>query len=241
MEMRIVVPDAASAGALAERLTLVVGAERISLLRDLQEVDVRVEHDSIEPSCTSLTRSSGGSITPRSDLPRCGSGTTRTGSPGGFQSRPGNESIDVPCHPPRWCSGVGSTRRTIELAAPRRRGRFVAGLAFVLLTIAAAVLVGRRLTHASWPLDHAEPRWLLLPLSPTSPATCFALAVGTGSSRRTSVPTRPAVLPRSVRPRRAGRCFLSVSTTSSRWACCGSSAAFASASRQSSSRSSRSG
>jgi hypothetical protein len=46
MEMRIVVPDAASAGALAERLTLVLGAERISLLRDRQEVDVRVEHGS---------------------------------------------------------------------------------------------------------------------------------------------------------------------------------------------------
>lgn len=46
MEMRIVVPDAASAGALAERLTLVVGAERISLRGDRQEVDVRVEHDS---------------------------------------------------------------------------------------------------------------------------------------------------------------------------------------------------
>jgi hypothetical protein len=46
MEMRIVVPDAASASALAERLTLVVGAERISLLGDRQEVDVRVEHGS---------------------------------------------------------------------------------------------------------------------------------------------------------------------------------------------------
>ena len=46
MESRIVVPDAASAGALAQRLTLVVGAERISLLGDRQEVDVRVEHDS---------------------------------------------------------------------------------------------------------------------------------------------------------------------------------------------------
>ncbi len=54
-------------------------------------------------------------------------------------------------------SGVGFTRRTIELVAPRHRGRFVAGLAFVLLTVAAAILVGRRLTHASWPLDHAEP------------------------------------------------------------------------------------
>jgi hypothetical protein len=46
MEMRIVVPDAASAGALAERLALVVGAERISLRGDRQEVDIRVEHES---------------------------------------------------------------------------------------------------------------------------------------------------------------------------------------------------
>jgi Lysylphosphatidylglycerol synthase TM region len=42
-------------------------------------------------------------------------------------------------------------------AALRRRVRFVAGVAFVLLTVAAAILVGRRLTQASWPLDHAEP------------------------------------------------------------------------------------
>jgi hypothetical protein len=42
-------------------------------------------------------------------------------------------------------------------AALWHRGRFVAGLAFVLLTVAAAILVGRRLTQASWPLDHAEP------------------------------------------------------------------------------------
>jgi hypothetical protein len=41
--MRIVVPDAASAGSLAERLALVVGAERISCLEDRREVDVRVE------------------------------------------------------------------------------------------------------------------------------------------------------------------------------------------------------
>lgn len=46
MEMRIVVPDAASAGALAERLALVVGAEGISLRGDRQEVDIRVEHES---------------------------------------------------------------------------------------------------------------------------------------------------------------------------------------------------
>jgi hypothetical protein len=42
-------------------------------------------------------------------------------------------------------------------AALRHRGRLVAGLAFVLLSIAAAILVGRRLTQASWPLDHAQP------------------------------------------------------------------------------------
>jgi hypothetical protein len=44
--MRIVVPDAASASSLAERLTLVVGVERISCLEDRQEVDVRVDHGS---------------------------------------------------------------------------------------------------------------------------------------------------------------------------------------------------
>jgi Lysylphosphatidylglycerol synthase TM region len=42
-------------------------------------------------------------------------------------------------------------------AALRHRGRLVGGLAFALLTVAAAILVGRRLTHASWPLDHAQP------------------------------------------------------------------------------------
>jgi Lysylphosphatidylglycerol synthase TM region len=54
-------------------------------------------------------------------------------------------------------SAVEFTPGTIELAAPRRRVRFVAGVAFVLLTVAAAILVGRRLTQASWPLEHAEP------------------------------------------------------------------------------------
>jgi hypothetical protein len=43
MEMRIVVPDAASTSALAERLTAAFGPERISLLDDRREVDVRVE------------------------------------------------------------------------------------------------------------------------------------------------------------------------------------------------------
>jgi Lysylphosphatidylglycerol synthase TM region len=42
-------------------------------------------------------------------------------------------------------------------AVPSRRGKLVAGLAFGLLAAATAILVGRRLTSASWPLDHAEP------------------------------------------------------------------------------------
>lgn len=46
MEMRIVVPDAASTSALAERLSFAFGADRISLLGDRREVDVRVEGES---------------------------------------------------------------------------------------------------------------------------------------------------------------------------------------------------
>ena len=46
MVMRIVVPDATSASGLAERLSLALGAERISLWGDRGEVDVRVERDS---------------------------------------------------------------------------------------------------------------------------------------------------------------------------------------------------
>src|SRR5581483_7078345 len=42
-------------------------------------------------------------------------------------------------------------------AGGRRRRRLAVGGAFALLTVAASVLVARRLTHSSWPLDHAEP------------------------------------------------------------------------------------
>ena len=42
MEMRIVVPDATSASALAERLTVAFGARRISRLHDRPEVGVQV-------------------------------------------------------------------------------------------------------------------------------------------------------------------------------------------------------
>jgi hypothetical protein len=46
MEMRIVVPETASTSVLAERLAVVFGPERISLLDELREVDVRVESPS---------------------------------------------------------------------------------------------------------------------------------------------------------------------------------------------------
>ena len=48
-------------------------------------------------------------------------------------------------------------RQLFPALATRRRNRIIAGIAFALLTIAASVLIGRRLTHSSWPLDHASP------------------------------------------------------------------------------------
>jgi len=46
VEMRIVVGDAASASALAERLVVALGADRITLGGDPPEVGVRVEGES---------------------------------------------------------------------------------------------------------------------------------------------------------------------------------------------------
>jgi hypothetical protein len=45
MEMRIVAPDAASASALAERLTTAFGSELISIRPERREVDVLIERE----------------------------------------------------------------------------------------------------------------------------------------------------------------------------------------------------
>jgi hypothetical protein len=45
MEIRIVVPDTASACALAERLTIAFGSEHISLRGDRREVDVAIDRE----------------------------------------------------------------------------------------------------------------------------------------------------------------------------------------------------
>ncbi len=45
MEIRIVVPDTASACALAERLTIAFGSEHISLRGDRSEVDVLIDRE----------------------------------------------------------------------------------------------------------------------------------------------------------------------------------------------------
>jgi len=50
--------------------------------------------------------------------------------------------------------------------APSRR-RFTAGVVFAVITVAACVLVGQRLTHSSWPLAHA--RTLLVAIA----AVCY--------------------------------------------------------------------
>jgi hypothetical protein len=86
MEMRIVVPDAATASALAERLTLVLGAERISFPRDRQEVDVRVRKtSSFERGCSDHGLCSGQSIgrssRPRDRASRTANRLLRDGSP----------------------------------------------------------------------------------------------------------------------------------------------------------------
>jgi Lysylphosphatidylglycerol synthase TM region len=47
--------------------------------------------------------------------------------------------------------------RSLLPASTTRRRRLVVGTAFVLLTAAASILVARKLTHASWPLDNAHP------------------------------------------------------------------------------------
>ena len=39
----------------------------------------------------------------------------------------------------------------------RSRRRLIIGVAFALVSVAASLLVARRLTNSSWPLDHAEP------------------------------------------------------------------------------------
>jgi hypothetical protein len=42
---------------------------------------------------------------------------------------------------------------------PVSRHRLVASVGFAAVTVAASILLGRRLTHSSWPLDNVEP-WL---------------------------------------------------------------------------------
>lgn len=54
-------------------------------------------------------------------------------------------------------AGVSALTRAIRGLLGRRRGRLIAGGAFALLTVGASILVARRLTHSSWPLEHAEP------------------------------------------------------------------------------------
>jgi len=56
--------------------------------------------------------------------------------------------------------------------APGRR-RIVAGVAFAVITIAACVLVGQRLTNSSWPLAHA--RTLLVAIAAASYFTSFVV------------------------------------------------------------------
>ena len=94
-------------------------------------------------------------------------------------------------------------RARIRAAVRGRRRRLIAGGAFALLTIAASVLVARRLTHSSWPLDarRAVPRrggGARLPRQLRLPGPRLAQAL----PARTSVPTRLAASPPSAPARK---------------------------------------
>jgi hypothetical protein len=56
-----------------------------------------------------------------------------------------------------WSMMTRPLADALRAACRRRSHRFVTGGAFALLTIAASVLLARRLTNASWPLDGVEP------------------------------------------------------------------------------------
>ncbi len=56
-------------------------------------------------------------------------------------------------------TGLGRRLRQGSPAARSRR-RLVASASFAILTVGASILVARRLTHSSWPLEHVEP-WLV--------------------------------------------------------------------------------
>jgi hypothetical protein len=58
---------------------------------------------------------------------------------------------------PTWSMTTRLVANVLPAARRWRPPRFVTGGAFALLTVAASVLLARRLTHASWPLDGVEP------------------------------------------------------------------------------------
>jgi uncharacterized membrane protein YbhN (UPF0104 family) len=89
----------------------------------------------------------------------------------------------------------------LPLRVPTRNGarafRLVASALFVMLTVGASVLVARRLTHSSWPLEHVEP-WL------TAAAALSYLASFVFRARAWR-----RLFPRDERPDQ-GRCLASV-------------------------------
>ena len=101
----------------------------------------------------------------------------------------------------------------IDRAPPRHRGRLVAGVAFAVITVAAAVLVGRRLTQASWPLDNAQPALVVAAALSYLASYFFGLVAGTGSFFRRSARIKRAASPPSALRQQAVPCFRSGSTT----------------------------
>src|SRR5207249_7842434 len=79
---------------------------------------------------------------------------SRSASTRGAASPRADRNAESP-HPLRIAATLAYVTTFRAAVAPRRR-RLVAGVAFSLFTIAACVLVGRRLTESSWPLAHTH-------------------------------------------------------------------------------------
>ena len=137
-----------------------------------------------------------------------------------FAQRPGRRGADRAktviscCRRDRACQQVtGRGRRLREVAAARSVADSPRG-AFAVLTVGASILVARRLTHSSWPLEHVEP-WLVAAAAIAYLASfvlpCPRLAPSL-PSRRVSRPGTVPGVGRGCRGER-GRSFRFVSTT----------------------------
>jgi hypothetical protein len=82
----------------------------------------------------------------------------------------------------------------------------IVGIAFALVTVVASLLVARKLTDSSWPLDHAEPALVAAAALAYLASLVFRARAWHRLSRPANVPTR-LVASRLSGPRRQAAPF----------------------------------